>query len=272
MEPYLIALDLDGTLLSSEKKILNRTKKAILEAKSAGHFVVISTGRPYRASQPYYEELGLTTPIVNFNGAYVHHPLDPEWGVFHTPLELETVKEILKTCDGYQLKNIIIEVMDDVYIKNEDPEIVDSFTMGAKKLVYGPIEETLKASPSSILIQTEDREVDHLLQALESDYADAIEQRSWGSPSNIIEIVRRGINKAIGLKRVADRLGVPKERIIAFGDEDNDIEMLRFAGCGVAMGNALESLKHVADTETATNDEDGIALFLEKHVLHSVLK
>ena len=93
---HLIALDLDGTLLTDNKIISTRTKHTIAKAKEQGHIVVISTGRPFRASYDYYKELGLNTPIVNFNGAYVHHPLDSKWGTHHSPLELATAQEIVR--------------------------------------------------------------------------------------------------------------------------------------------------------------------------------
>ncbi|RKJ32644.1 HAD-IIB family hydrolase, partial [Butyricicoccus sp. 1XD8-22] len=74
MEKHLIVLDLDGTLLTDTQTISEKTKQTIMKAKEAGHQVMIATGRPFRASQLYYNELMLTTPIVNFNGALVHHP------------------------------------------------------------------------------------------------------------------------------------------------------------------------------------------------------
>ena len=80
MEKHLIVLDLDGTLLTDQKTISKRTKNTLLKAKENGHEVMIATGRPYRASEVYYKELSLSTPIVNFNGAFVHHPLDNKWG------------------------------------------------------------------------------------------------------------------------------------------------------------------------------------------------
>ncbi|MGV3488053.1 MAG: HAD-IIB family hydrolase, partial [Tuberibacillus sp.] len=123
MEPYLIALDLDGTLLMSDKKIGARTKEVIEKVREAGHLVMFATGRPYRASKEYYFELGLDTPIVNFNGAYIHHPLDAEWGVFHHPIPLETINQIIDTCLEFNLQNIIVEVMDNIYIKNPDPAL-----------------------------------------------------------------------------------------------------------------------------------------------------
>ena len=101
---HLIALDLDGTLLTDNKIISTRTKHTIAKAKEQGHVVVISTGRPFRASYDYYKELGLNTPIVNFNGAYVHHPLDSNWGIHHSPLELATAQEIVRACFDFGVK------------------------------------------------------------------------------------------------------------------------------------------------------------------------
>lgn len=79
-EKHLIVLDLDGTLLTDNKTISPRTKQTLLKLKENGHEVMIATGRPFRSSELYYRELGLTTPIVNFNGAFVHHPLQTSWG------------------------------------------------------------------------------------------------------------------------------------------------------------------------------------------------
>lgn len=74
MKQHLIVLDLDGTLLTDNHTISPKTKQTLMKAKEAGHLIMIATGRPFRASNIYYQELGLTTPIVNFNGAYIHHP------------------------------------------------------------------------------------------------------------------------------------------------------------------------------------------------------
>uniref|UniRef100_UPI003015FAA4 HAD-IIB family hydrolase n=1 Tax=Oceanobacillus massiliensis TaxID=1465765 RepID=UPI003015FAA4 len=88
---HLIALDLDGTLLTDKKEISSRTKQTILTAMDEGHIVVIATGRPHRASIDYYKQLGLNTPMVNFNGALIHHPNDRTWDfALHTPMPIKT--------------------------------------------------------------------------------------------------------------------------------------------------------------------------------------
>lgn len=263
MDKHLIAVDLDGTLLTEQKSISLRTKKTLKKAMEKGHDVVISTGRPYRASKAYYHELGLKTPIVNFNGAYVHHPQAPLWGIRHTPLELQTAKTIFEVCEDYNLQNIMVEIIDDVYVKKRDSDTLRLFESG-HPIADTAICETLKVSPTCLLLQPEAEHLKPLIRDLEETHADVIHQRSWGGPLNIIEIVNPSINKAVGLSQIADHLGYKPEQIIAFGDEDNDIEMLQYAGQGIAMGNAADEIKDIASDVTKTNEEDGIAVYLEK--------
>lgn len=95
---------------------------------------MIATGRPYRASDIYYHELGLTTPIVNFNGAYVHHPKNIAWNAMHTPIDLSVVRDVVDSVNSYEYENIIAEVMDDIYVHTEDERILNIFNMGTPKL------------------------------------------------------------------------------------------------------------------------------------------
>lgn len=262
-EPYLIAVDLDGTLLNDEKIITEKTKQILFEAQQNGHKVVISTGRPYRASEACYKELSLDTPIVNFNGAFVHHPHDPQWGVFHAPLKLETAKTIIKTCEAFNVKNIIVEVIDHVYFRYHDEFIVETFGTGEPTFNTGDLTKLLNDDPTSIVIYPNGN-ADELQALIEKAPAEAIEQRSWGAPYHLIEIVRGGMNKAVGLRRIAQSYGISQDHVIAFGDEDNDLEMIEWAGHGVAMGNAIDELKEIADAITKSNNEDGIAEYLRK--------
>lgn len=119
-KPYLIALDLDGTLLKDDKTISESSSDVIRKLREDGHYVCISTGRPFRASSVYYDQLQLDTPIVNFNGAFVHHPKDQSWGRFHTSLDLEVVKQIIEVSETYNVHNILAEIVDDVYFHYHD--------------------------------------------------------------------------------------------------------------------------------------------------------
>ncbi|XQY92779.1 Cof-type HAD-IIB family hydrolase [Metabacillus sp. HB246100] len=263
-KPFLIALDLDGTLLKDDKTISSYSKEMVTKAREAGHIVCIATGRPFRSSSIYYEELGLTTPIVNFNGAYVHHPKDDSWGTYHTTLELEIVKQIIEVAEEHDLHNMLAEIIDDVYFHYHDEKLIDVFSMGNPEVTIGDLRTNLGEDVTSILIHAAEKDVDKIRSYLSDVHAEVVDHRRWAAPWHVIEIIKAGTNKAVGLQRIATYYNIPKERIIAFGDEDNDLEMLEYAGHGVAMGNAIEKLKSVANKHTKTNEEDGIAHYLKE--------
>ncbi|MEQ6388240.1 Cof-type HAD-IIB family hydrolase [Bacillaceae bacterium S4-13-58] len=264
MKRHLITLDLDGTLLTDEKVISPLTKKVVLEAIQEGHIVSIATGRPHRASINYYHELGLDTPMVNFNGALIHHPTDRRWDAIHSPMPLRTAKLIIHRSQEVGVKNILAEVMDDVYLHQYDEEFMEIFHTAADEspIRIGSLLSELKSDPTSLLIHPYPEQVQELRAHLTDEHAELIEHRKWGAPWNVIEIVRAGLNKAVGVHKIAHYYGISKENIIAFGDEDNDLEMIEYAGIGVAMGNAISELKDVATHVTGSNEEDGIGNFL----------
>ncbi|MBM7097877.1 MULTISPECIES: Cof-type HAD-IIB family hydrolase [Alteribacter] len=272
MDTHLIAVDLDGTLLTDNKTISLRNRAALAKARELGHKVIIATGRPYRASGQYYHELFLDTPIVNFNGALVHHPKDRHFDVSHQPMDKKTAKTIIETCEAFRVKNMMVEVMDDFYLRHLNRGFAEAFTLGNTPADYGKLEKLLHHDPTSILVHPEEDHADELTTLLRSSHAEVTEQRNWGSPWNVIEITKGGVNKAVGVQKVASHLGIPRERIIAFGDEDNDLEMLDYVGTGVAMSNAIDQLKSVANEITYTNEEDGIARFLEERLRFSAVK
>lgn len=266
-DQHLIALDLDGTLLNDQKKISERTKNTILKLMKDGHVVVIATGRPHRASIGYYHSLGLKTPMVNFNGALIHHPTDKRWDALHNPMPVRTAKTIVEACYDLEVNNILAEVMDDVYLDQYDQKIIDIFqeTENDPPFTIGSLKHKLTDDPTSLLIHPKDDHIFQLRNHLTEYHAEIIEHRKWGAPWNIIEIVKKGMNKAVGLQKIAHYYQIPKERIIAFGDEDNDLEMIHYAGVGVAMGNAIHELKQIAKHTTLTNEQDGIGKFLEDY-------
>ncbi|MBU8566772.1 Cof-type HAD-IIB family hydrolase [Virgibacillus pantothenticus] len=265
---HLIALDLDGTLLTDKKEISPKTKQVVLKAMAEGHIVVIATGRPHRASIGYYENLGLTTPMVNFNGALIHHPRDKKWDALHSPMPIRTAHKIIGACYDLNVRNILAEVMDEVYLDQYDQAIIDIFhrTANDPPFTIGSLRNKLTEDPTSILIHPDDEHISTLRQHLDDFHADLIEHRKWGAPWNIIEIVRKGMNKAVGLQKIAHYFHIPQERIIAFGDEDNDLEMIDYAGVGVAMDNAIDELKAVSKYVTDSNEADGIANFLQTYL------
>jgi len=265
---HLIALDLDGTLLTDKKEISTRTKQIIFNAMKAGHIVVIATGRPHRASINYYHELGMNTPMVNFNGALIHHPKDEKWGALHTPMPKKTALSVVNTCYDLGVYNVLAEIQDNVFLDKYDEEIIDLFQNLGQTYPFtiGNLKDELKEDPTSLLIHPKEEHVEQLRKHFNDHHAEVIEHRKWGAPWNIIEIIRKGLNKAVGLQKIAHYYNIPEERIIAFGDEDNDLEMIDYAGVGVAMGNAIDELKSIAKHVTDTNEKDGVGTFLESYL------
>lgn len=265
---HLIALDLDGTLLTDHKEISPRNRQTLKKAISEGHIVVIATGRPHRASIDYYHRLGLDTPMVNFNGALIHHPNDDKWDVLHNPMPIRTAQRIVEACYDLDVHNIVAEVMDNVYIDQYDEEILDIFqaTRQDSPFTIGSLKNKLQDDPTSLLIHPKEDNIGQIRNHLNDYHAELIEHRKWGAPWNIIEIVKKGLNKAVGLQKIAHYYHIPRERIIAFGDEDNDLEMIDYAGIGVAMENAIDELKSVASHVTDTNENDGIGTFLNDYL------
>ncbi|RCW69721.1 Cof-type HAD-IIB family hydrolase [Saliterribacillus persicus] len=265
---HLIALDLDGTLLTDKKEISPKTKKVVLQAIKEGHVVVIATGRPHRASIAYYHELALTTPMVNFNGALIHHPTDDKWDKLHSPMSNRTAKEIIQTCYDFDVHNIFAEIQDNMYLDRYDQKIMDIFLEPEHRdlITVGSLKNELTEDPTSLLIHPKDHHIEALRDHLDDKHATVIEHRKWAAPWNVIEVVRKGMNKAVGLKKVAHYFHIDQSNIIAFGDEDNDLEMIEYAGTGVAMGNAIQDLKNIANHIAKTNEQDGIAEFLTDYL------
>ncbi|MEK3935386.1 Cof-type HAD-IIB family hydrolase [Sporosarcina sp. FSL W7-1349] len=266
MKPHLIVLDLDGTLLTDEKTIPEKTANTLKKAEENGHQVMIATGRPYRASEVYYKQLGLHTPIVNFNGAYVHRPGDLSWKPVHETISLPVVNDVIDAMQDFSFQNIVAEVLDDVYMQRHDEKLLNIFGFGDPRITAGDIRKYLRVEPTSLLIQADSKDVDPIRRHLAEVHAEVIDHRRWGAPFDVIEIVRHGLNKAVGISHVAKWMDIPRDRIIAFGDEDNDLEMIDYAGVGVAMGNAIDRLKTIADEVTLTNNEDGIAHILQERL------
>lgn len=266
-EKYLIALDLDGTMLTDDKRITDESKQIIKHLTDNGHIVVIATGRANRLSTFYYQELGLNTPMINSNGAFIHHPLDKKWESYHLPLQLPTAMEVIDLSLSLDAKNVLAAVQDDVYLERFDKEIANFYkdTGSDNSIFIGDLKQNLKQSPTGMLLYPDTDQLDILTNQLDELKTDFVDHRNWGAPFHVIEVMNHSMNKREGLKRVAEAFHIPKNRIIAFGDGPNDLEMIEYAGVGVAMENAIDELKSLASHFTVTNEENGVAKFLNEY-------
>lgn len=261
----LIAIDLDGTTLNQDSMITSKTKETLKKAINAGHHVSIATGRPFRMSHQFYQQLELTTPMVNFNGALVHIPNQHWDGERETLINREIAFEILSQKKQLNLDFIAAENRDTFFIDSFDffdEKIFASSRPGEKNLLSP---KNLTTNPTSLLVRTDKRFAGAVSAELTRQFGSYVDVRTWGGPTAILEIVSKGIQKAKGVQEIANYLSIDQKDVIAFGDEHNDLELLDYAGWGVAMTNGTDQLKGIAnDVTTLSNQEDGLAVYLEK--------
>ena len=226
----LIVTDLDGTALQNWETLDPNTKEALIAAKEAGHIVVIATGRPARASLHFYKELGLDTPIINFNGAYIHHPEDETFEDIVAQIPTEVVLTLFDSELKDYIVNAFCEYKDHLYVLHHGDTIRDWFHIETCTSVkYGPFKETLDEHPNGFLLEAKEGYPEKVMSFLRENYGDIVTCRKC--------------------------------------DGDNDIEMLKYAGVGVAMDNAIDKLKAVANTTTKSNKESGVAHYIHEYIL-----
>lgn len=265
MTKKLIAIDLDGTTLNSQSLISTRTADVLNRATAAGHHVSIATGRPFRMSDHFYQQLKLETPMVTFNGGLVHKPRQTWEYEREISLKKEIAFEILAQKEKLNLDFVAAENRETFYIDTFDQ--FEGMFFATDTVSEANLFHNLKSNPTSLLIKTKHEFAADVSRSLQTQFDNEIDVRTWGGPNAILEIVPKGVQKAMAVSVIADSLKIKPKDIIAFGDEHNDLELLAYAGWGVAMKNGTDQLKGVAnDVTTKDNNEDGLADYLEKYL------
>ena len=258
--PRLVATDLDGTVVRSDGTISARTAAAVARVEDAGASFVVVTGRPIRWMTTVAQQLGHHGQAVCANGA-VLYDLHTEQVVDSWLLSATAAREVAETLRAV-LPGIAFAVEhlhegfahEPTYRPRWDSE--DPRTQG-------PVEQLLSRDVVKLLARHEELGSDELLAAAREAVGDAA-TLTHSSTDGLLEISATGVSKASGLATVAAARGVPAADVVAFGDMPNDLPMLTWAGHGVAVANAHEEVLAVADEVTASNDEDGVALVLER--------
>lgn len=264
MNKLLIALDMDGTLLTSKKTISRKTKRLLQGLQKKGHLIILASGRPSRALLPYYNELGLTSPIICYNGAYVYNPHDSTFKVEEFEFPKEIVKEIYKDLDGKFIKNVMCENDTDIWLDKKDIYLAKFFWYEGMKMHYGDIDKILNSNPMTMIMQSATIPVDQSEIKKAVLKHEGINVRFWGG-SPYCEIYFEQTSKGASVSYIAEQFGIKKSDIIAFGDADNDIELLRSAGISVSMSNGIGHIKENAKMiSIKDNDHDGIYYTLKK--------
>ncbi len=270
MKKYLIALDLDGTILYDFDSLSETLCDFMKKIQEMGHKIVIATGRPYRSSSFVYKRFGLNTPIINYNGGLITHPLKKDFPIVNYTVDKEDIKDIVRN-NHEHIRNAFSEVKDTIYLHREEKDIEPLLHVkGATDLIIGDLEDKLDQDPNGAIIIGKQGRGKIIKSYIDENYKGKILCRIWnltGEFDSILEIFTPESNKGSGLKYVAEYLGIEQENIIAIGDGHNDIEMLQYANLGVCVKNSHPDLIKVADLVLDfTSAENAVYRFLSDYL------
>lgn len=266
----LLALDMDGTLLNSDHKVSERNKEFIEKAKEKGIRVVLLSGREPGSIKHFSDELGLDGLISGFNGGIITD---------------NKVEEIYFNCcldEGLARKTILMgqENMCSVVFLGDLLLVEDKNDLRYKtfeKYVIVPVKEVGKLYPyleenklwnkiHKVLISDENSILKSFKEKLETETENKM-SLLFSLPF-FLEAFNKNVSKGKALEEIGKIYNVKKEEIIAIGDGENDISMIQYAGLGIAMGNAPDKVKRVADYVTLSNNNDGVSHIIEKYILN----
>ncbi|SEL11780.1 hypothetical protein SAMN04488700_0479 [Carnobacterium iners] len=266
----LIAIDLDGTLLNNNKTISPRVKDTLIKAKEKGIKVVICTGRPLPGVTDFLKELNLQEAgdyVITYNGALVQKA-DDGMAIAHHTMSFDDFLEVEAMS---QKIGVHCQTLDEkaIYTSNKD---ISNYTVRESTLVNMPIKYRSVEEMDSSLVISKMMMVDEpkILDAGIAQIPPVFYEKYTVLKSEpfYLEVLNKAASKGLALKDLSDILAIPKEKVMAIGDNENDRDMLVFAGVGVAMGNAVEGIKAISDYITDTNELDGVATVIEKLVFN----
>ena len=272
MKYKLLVLDVDGTLLNDEREIRKRTLAALLKVQQMGVRIVLASGRPTYGLMPLAKTLELGNYggfVLSYNGCQIIKAQNGEI-LFERRINPEMLPYLEKKArkNGFAIftyhdDTLITDSPDNEYIKNE------ALLNNLKIIKEDEFSTAIDFAPCKcMLVSDKEKALIGLEQHWEKRLAGTLD--AFRSEPYFLEVVPCGVNKANTLGALLEHLGVTREEVIAVGDGVCDVTMLQLAGMGVAMGHSQDSVKVCADYVTASNEEDGVALAVEKLILAEV--
>jgi Cof subfamily protein (haloacid dehalogenase superfamily) len=263
----LVAIDLDDTLLDSTLSISGPCKSNIRAAREKGVIITLATGRMYSSALPFALQLEVDVPLITYQGALVKNS-QTQQVLYYQPLAPDMAVAVMKY---FQKAGVHYHSYfdDQLCLESRSEEGMDYAQLaGVEPLIVPSLVDACRQGQEALKIMAVNRDQERLLE-MEKDL-----KHIYGSSLHItrskpyyLEIMNPQANKALALKTLAEHFGIQQREVMALGDSYNDMEMIKWAGLGVAMGNAPAEVKRVADFVTASNDEDGVAQALQYWIL-----
>jgi Cof subfamily protein (haloacid dehalogenase superfamily) len=259
----MIAADLDGTLHAEQQPFTPRVRAAVSKAQERGIRVVMATGRISRTALPFARDLGLTSPVICNHGATIHDGHTSAL-LFQQTVPLDLARQVI----AWVPEDItaLVCANEEFYVVRASADAVDFVGRYHDHLHVVPdLAQSLLIKPQKIVFVNDEHVSTHLLGELREQFGQCLHVVQ--SFSRYIEVTHCDVSKASAVAWLAKRWDIPREEVIAIGDQGNDISMIEWAGLGVAMGNAIDSVKALADFVAPCAEEDGAAVVIEKFVL-----
>lgn len=273
----LVCIDIDGTLLNKKHMLTKRTKEILVKAHKLGVHIVISTGRMYTDAEYYSNLLGVQSPVIASNGAFIKEKNNDKV-LYKDVLGSEVSFEILKIFRKHQIKpyfctphkfyygNIMFKIFylgSQLWgVRNNKLDLQYVFSWGQwQKVLHKEQDNIVK---SEVIYRNP-----ALVSALRNELMNVPQLEIVDSSRYNIEITRKGVSKGKAVAILAEFYHLKREEIISIGDSANDLSMIEFAGLGIAMENASELVKARADYITDSNDNEGVANAINKFILNN---
>lgn len=261
LKSYLIAVDIDGTIVDNHLEI-DQESIEVLKELSKDNIVILATGRPWRSSKYLYEILNLNTPIINYNGAYVHHPSDKNFKDRMFTIKKESLFKVLEDNKDIII-NAFCEIKDDLYLLKLDDLVKPFLDLDGAKLILGDFNTTLHHNSNGAILFTKSEGVKELEEYVKKNFDDIL-IRPWEfSDVHIVELYNYKISKAHAILDICKYYGIDTNHTIAFGDGINDLDMLKCVKYGVAMEGGNTHILKNTNYKTSSVKEHGIAKFFK---------
>lgn len=262
----LIAIDVDDTLLNDEIKVTEATKAALKAAIDQGVTVTLATGRMFASAQQIAKQIELNVPIITYQGSLVKTLLGEEV-LYERSVPMDGARQIFEYCERKGL-HLQLYVRDELYTTEDNEKVRGYSKLSNVPYIVEPDYEKLLQEPLTKMLIIDDPDLlDEVAEELRAIVGDTVHITK--SKAHYLEFMHKEGTKGHAVKFMAERIGCTLDQVIAIGDAWNDREMVEVAGLGVAMGNAVEPLKAIADYITLSNNEDGVAHVIEKFILNA---
>ncbi|MEA5467438.1 Cof-type HAD-IIB family hydrolase [Spirulina sp. 06S082] len=267
----LLVLDVDGTIAGTSNQVSEVVKRAIAEVQNRGIQVAIATGRMYRSALRFHQAIGSQLPIIAYNGAWIQNPITGEI-LRHSPLSLQSARELLDYYEQPQWRDRVDIhcYWDDCLYVRESTQYTREYIArsGIQANVTQDLRTLLIDPPTKILALSPDVDAIQEMMAILKDRYSPSELYLTKSSPYFLEATYPGVNKATALHFLTTEiLGYAAENVMAIGDNYNDLEMLEYAGLGIAMGDAPPDVQKIAKWVAPSVDEDGVAEAIAKFLL-----